>query len=391
MFKHHIVKKLSPDIIDKKKIYLYSAGFNVDKKLKKTDRVDEEIDDLKMLVKKKVKIILISHQGNYKKKNTIHLGFLKNYLKKKLNTKIKYIRKKSLVYSKNLSKLIKPGEILFLPNTRFNKGEEKNSLDYGKKLSKLADIVVIGGFSKSHRYNSSNNAILKFIPGLLSNGIFKQLIKLESWTKIPKQSVCILGGEKKEKITIGLKNFVKHYSYILPTGVVLNTLLKSKGFEIGRSLHHEKNEIKLSKLILSNFKKKFLFPKTLLVYKSKKFNTLREIEITKVEKNDKIGGFLLSDDTKKILDLCVKKKGHILLAGTPSLMKYNINEPTNNILVYLKKNKDRSLLLGGDTISDINFKGQISTGGGSALYYLSKKVLPAVNTMYKNQKIFNVI
>ena len=100
---------------------------------------------------------------------------------------------------------------------------------------------------------------------------------------------------------------------------------------------------------------------------------------------------LLSDDTKKILDLCVKKKGHILLAGTPSLMKYNINEPTNNILVYLKKNKDRSLLLGGDTISDINFKGQISTGGGSALYYLSKKVLPAVNTMYKNQKIFNVI
>ena len=55
----------------------------------------------------------------------------------------------------------------------------------------------------------------------------------------------------------------------------LNTLLKSKGFEIGRSLHHEKNEIKLSKLILSNFKKKFLFPKTLLVYKSKKFNTLR--------------------------------------------------------------------------------------------------------------------
>jgi len=64
MFKHHIVKKLSPDIIDKKKIYLYSAGFNVDKKLKKTDRVDEEIDDLKMLVKKKVKIILISHQEN---------------------------------------------------------------------------------------------------------------------------------------------------------------------------------------------------------------------------------------------------------------------------------------------------------------------------------------
>ena len=93
MFKHHIVKKLSPDIIDKKKIYLYSAGFNVDKKLKKTDRVDEEIDDLKMLVKKKVKIILISHQGNYKKKNTMHLVFLKKYIKKKRTQKLNHKKK----------------------------------------------------------------------------------------------------------------------------------------------------------------------------------------------------------------------------------------------------------------------------------------------------------
>ena len=87
MFKHHIVKKLSPDIIDKKKIYLYSAGFNVDKKLKKTDRVDEEIDDLKILMKKKVKIILISHQGNYKKKKHHSFRFFKKLPKKKTEHK----------------------------------------------------------------------------------------------------------------------------------------------------------------------------------------------------------------------------------------------------------------------------------------------------------------
>ena len=82
------IKRLSPKVIKKNKIYLYSAGFNVDKFLKGKIRIEEEIEDLKLLIKKKIKILLISHQGSYKKKNTIHFDFLINYLKKRLKTKI---------------------------------------------------------------------------------------------------------------------------------------------------------------------------------------------------------------------------------------------------------------------------------------------------------------
>ena len=34
------------------------------------------MNNLKLLIKKKVKVILISHQGSYKKKDTLHLDFL---------------------------------------------------------------------------------------------------------------------------------------------------------------------------------------------------------------------------------------------------------------------------------------------------------------------------
>ena len=145
------IKTISSKNIVPKKTYFYSAGFNTDKKLNGKERIHEELGDLKMLVKKKVKIILASHQGSYKIKNTIHFDFLKKYLQKKLRTKIIYIRKKKFNFSKDLSKKIKYGEILLLPNVRFHKSEEKNSLKLGKKFSDLADIIIIGGFSKAQK------------------------------------------------------------------------------------------------------------------------------------------------------------------------------------------------------------------------------------------------
>ena len=91
-----LIKKLHPNVLKKDKVYLYSAGFNVDKLLKGKERIEEEIEDLKILIKKQTKILLISHQGSYKKKNTIHLNFLINYLQKRLNTKIIYLKKKTI-------------------------------------------------------------------------------------------------------------------------------------------------------------------------------------------------------------------------------------------------------------------------------------------------------
>jgi len=94
---------------------------------------------------------------------------------------------------------------------------------------------------------------------------------------------------------------------------------------------------------------------------------------------------------KKIFNICIKNKNKILVAGTPSLTKYKVYSPTREILKYLKKNKKHSLLLGGDTVSDIKYDGVKSSGGGSALYYLTNKMLPIIQSIYKNQRKFHVL
>lgn len=384
------IKTISKKVIEREKVYLYSAGFNVDKKLNGIERIEEEIEDLKLLIKKKVKIILISHQGSYKKKDTLHFDFLIKFLQKKLNTKIKYLKKIDF-YTKKLSKKIKNGEILFLPNARFYEGEEKNSPKLGEKFSRLADYFIIGGFSKAHRLNASNNSLLKYKPAYLSNGIIKQINKIKPWASPKKNSICILGGEKEEKISLGLKNLCKVYDYIIPSGVVLNTILKSLKIEIGKSKHHKIKELKLAKKIYNKFKRKIYLPELLLVSSNNNYKKFKKKNIYKIKCNENIVGFILSKEMKKKLHFCAKNKSQILLAGTPSLMKFKAYSPTNEILKYLRSNKKNSLLLGGDTVSDLKYNGIKSSGGGSALYYLSNKMLPIIHIIYKNQKKFNVI
>ena len=68
-------------------------------------------------------------------------------------------------------------------------------------------------------------------------------------------------------------------------------------------------------------------------------------------------------------------------------MKNNIKYPTIEIIKYLKMNKKKSLLLGGDTVSDLNFQGNKSSGGGSALYYLSNKSFQLLTLCIRIQRI----
>ena len=286
---------------------------------------------------------------------------------------------------------MKLAQIIFLPNIRFFKGEELNSKSLAKTLSKLTDYVIVGGFSKAHRMNSSNNAILKYRPAYLSNGMFKEIKKLKPWLKPKKKSLCVLGGVKKEKITMGLNFLSKSYNYIIPAGLVLNTILKSTEHNIGGSMCHKKKELILAKKIYLKYKDKFLMPEKFIVCNKNDYNKRRKVELKDIKKNETIVGFNLSQKMHKILKACISKKSQILLAGTPSLVGKKFNEPSLAILKYINKNKKNTLMLGGDTVSDLPFKGLKSSGGGSSLFFLSNKVLPVLQSLYKNQKKFNVI
>ena len=380
------------NIIKNKKIsfgenIIYSAGFNVDRGLESKERIDEEIEDLKFLIKRFARIFIVSHQGSYKKKSTYHLNFIIPYLKKKLKCKIIYLRKN--IFNKNLlEKKIKPGEILFLPNSRLNSGEEKNSIKLGKSYSKIADSIVVGGFSKAHRKNSTNNSILKFKPGYLSSGVCKQVQSLYKWSsKRNYKSVCILGGAKEEKIKIGLNYLTSKYYKVIPGGIVLNTILKQLGYVTGRSIIGDKYSQKVVDKILKKYKKKIFIPDHVYVSNSN-FKYEIKKKLSKKNKNDIIVGYEFNLKLKKILKTALISNGQILIAGTPSFYKKKFFHPTKEISKFVKKKLNNVVVLGGDSVNELKLNCNRSSGGGSALYFISGMKLPIIDALEKNRKIF---
>jgi phosphoglycerate kinase len=367
--------------LKKKETWLYSAGFNVEKNSSNFSRIDEEIYDLKELMKKKCKVFLITHQGDFKKKTSKHLFFLKKILREKLKVDVSYYAGK--INRTNMLNLInkkKVQSITIVGNTRLQKGEQSNSKETAKIYSILSSKIIIGGFSKVHRKNASNNAIINFTKSFLSKGIIQELKKIEKWKKFSKKNYMILlGGVKKEKVELGLAIIAKNFKVVVPSGLVLNTILKQLNYKIGQSEYFKDNTLKIVKIFLRKYKSKIILPSKIIVINSfsKKKRTCL---LNDVKNNEIIGGFMVSKELKQKLLKC-KKDEKILLSGTPSLVDKKIYEPTRTISKYLRTMSKNLLILGGDSANDLNFtkNSNISSGGGAALSYLALNRLEVID------------
>lgn len=385
MFKQ--IRLLKDRNIKENEFWIYSAGFNLEKKFNNHIRIQEEIYDLKLLLKKNCRIFILTHQGDYKKKTSTNLSFLVKILEKKIKKKFFYYSGK--IIKKNLLKLkkkIKPGQVYIVGNTRLQKGEQNNSEVLARTYSVLAKKIVIGGFCKAHRKNSSNNAILNYTKGYLSNGIYKEILNLKQWSKNYKNNyLFFIGGSKKEKVEIGLKVLGKYYKYIVPSGLVLNTILKMKKIEIGQSHYfYDKKILSLVKTFLKRFSHKIILPTKLITFIVSRSKIIKKYkDLNSLQKKDIIGGFLVSNELKKIMSQS-RKVNKILISGTPSFITKKILEPTLSLSKFLKKTKSKFLILGGDTSNDLALKKNISSGGGSALKYLAYKELDIIKKLNKN-------
>ena len=370
--------------LEKDNTWIYSAGFNINKNDRNLSRIDEEIFDLKCLIKKNSQIFLLTHQGDFKKRTSKHLFFLKKILEKKIKSKIVYFSGKINVQNmKILSQKFKPKSIIIVGNTRLLKGEQLNSKKLAKTYSLLSNKIIIGGFSKAHRKNSSNNSILEYNDGYLSHGIAREIQKLNQWKEFSKKNfLIILGGTKKEKAEIGLVHLSKNFKYIVPSGILLNTILKKTGFEIGKSDIFNGKTYQLIGSFLKKFRSKLILPDKIIVI-DELMKKNKTISIKDVRKNDKICGFLLSENLKRLI-INSNNDDKILLSGTPSFVEKKIYEPTNTLSKYFRKMKKRLLILGGDSANDLNLKNcLVSSGGGAALYYLAFNKLPILEKLQK--------
>ena len=357
-------------------------------------RIDKILPVIEFLLKKKSKIIVVSHIGRPKGKikKELSLKPICKNLEKKINKKIKLIDKDIFKLKKNDLFKNLDDQIIFLENIRFYEEEEKNDLDFSKHLASLADLFVNDAFSCSHRAHASIDKITKFLPsyaGLQLNSELNALAKITS--EIKKPVTCIIGGSKiSTKINV-IKNLIPKFDNIIIVGGMANNILKYKGYNIGQSIQ-EKDCDEIIEEIFSLSKKencKIIYPEDVNV--AKDFNGSGIIKDLKDISDDEIILDIGIKSIKKIISI-IEKSNTILWNGPAGYFE-NQNFAKGSFEIFKKineKNKANTIFSvagGGDTVAFLNGLNIVnnfnfvSTAGGAFLEYLEGKDLPGIKAL----------
>ena len=361
-------------------------------KITDTNRIDKIIPTLNFLIKKKAKIVIISHIGrpNGKIVNELSLEPVSIYIKNKLKKNVLLIREN--IFNLNKKDIFKNSNenLALLENIRFYPEEEANEEKFSQKLASLGEIYINDAFSCSHRNHASVSKITKYIPSYGGIQINTEVNALKKITQEIKEPItCIIGGSKiSTKISI-IKNLIPKFNNIVIVGAMANDVLKYKGLKIGRSMH----EGNLDKLINEIFTYaeinncKIHFPIDARI--GKKLNdTYKEKDFDDIDEDDMIldVGSKTVSQIRKIID----NSSTVLWNGPLGYFENsNFSSGSKEVAKHIANKGDKifSVVGGGDTVAVINsLKIEnkfdfVSTAGGAFLEYLEGKVLPGIKAL----------
>ena len=122
-------------------------------KITDSNRIDKVMPTLEFLLKKKAKIIIISHVGRPKGKivKELSLELVSLYIKSKIKKEVSLLKEN--IFNLNKEDIFKSSknDVILLENIRFYPEEEANDDKFSKKLASLGEIYVNDAFSCSHR------------------------------------------------------------------------------------------------------------------------------------------------------------------------------------------------------------------------------------------------
>ena len=390
------VESIAKSLSGKKIILRLDLNVPLNKqKITDTNRIDKIIPTLDFLVNNKAKILILSHVGRPKGKVVKELSMepVCEYLKNKLNQKIRLIKanlnnlkEKDLFDNKNES-------ILMLENLRFYNEEEENNEEFAKILASFGDLYVNDAFSCSHRKHASVFSITKYLPSYAGIQLMSEITALNKITKdITRPITCIIGGSKiSTKINV-IKNLISRFDNLIFVGGMANNILKSKKVQIGKSIFEENCDHVVEEIFNLSKKKncKIIYPVDVSV--SKKIDGKGNIKkISGVQKDDLI--LDIGPETLKIISKTIEGSKTVLWNGPAGYFenenfKKGSLEIAKKIVEKNKKNEIYSVAGGGDTVAALNSFNLtqhfnfVSTAGGAFLEFLEGKDLPGIKALY---------
>jgi phosphoglycerate kinase len=366
-----------------------------DKKIQDFTRITLALPFIKDLIKKKAKIIIISHLGRPKGSKVSELSLIPVYkfLKEQLKSNLFFFMGNIDEEIKSKCSYLKEGEIILLENIRFSKGESENDDVLAKKLASLGDIYINDAFSCSHREQASIHKITKYIQESYAGPLLKKEVEaINLVIKNKKEPVtCIIGGSKiSTKINV-ISNLIKNVNNIVIVGAMANNFLAFKGFKIGKSLLEENS----NKIINEIYAKAQQNNCNIIIPEDCNVSTSFEGAGTAKTKDDINNNEIILDigpKTIKNIENIIDQSNTVLWNGPAGYFEnQNFIAGTLAIANKISKNTSNkslvSILGGGDTIAAINKSNEkftfthLSTAGGAFLEFLEGKDLPGLNVL----------
>ena len=357
-----------------------------------TTRIDKILPTLNFLIKKKCKIVILSHIGRPKGKVNKQLSMkpICDYLSKKLNKKIKLIEENIFDFDPRSIFQNHDYTIAMLENIRFYEQEEKNDEKFAKLLSNFGNIFVNDAFSCSHREHASVTKITNFLPSYCGLQMDTEIAALKKVTSdIERPITCIIGGSKiSTKIGV-IKNLIPKFENIVIVGGMANNILEHRGYKIGKSIKEDNCKEIIDKIfsLAKVHNCNIFYPIDVSV--GKNFNDTPQIKnLTEIENDDLILD-IGNETIKKIVSL-IKNSKTILWNGPAGYFE-NSNFAIGSIkiaqTIVNTENKIYSVVGGGDTIAVLNKINAlkhfnfVSTAGGAFLEFLEGKEIPGIRAL----------
>ena len=285
---------------------------------------------------------------------------------------------------------LKPGEIMLLQNTRFEKGETKNDPALAEKMASLAGaegVYVSDAFGAVHRAHASTAGVANHLPAVSGFLIQKELDFIGGALANPKRPlVAILGGSKVSSKIGVIKNLLKIADTIIIGGGMAYTFSAAQGGKVGDSLlEPDWKDYSLEMIQEAKDKGvKFLLPIDTVI--ADKFAPDAESKVVQAgDIPDGWQGLDIGPETAALYCEAVKDAGTVIWNGPMGVFEFDkFAVGTKAVAEALSKTSAITIIGGGDSAAAVQQLGyadkmsHISTGGGASLEFMEGKELPGV-------------
>ncbi|MFA6334149.1 MAG: phosphoglycerate kinase [Bacteroidales bacterium] len=382
-------------------------------------RIRAAIPTLKKVLAGGGSLIIMSHLGRPKgPTGKYSLKHIIPAIEEKLGAKIKFAPDCMGAEAAELSKTLKPGEVLLLENLRFYAEEEGKPRDmaedaseevkkaakadmkekqkeFTKRLASYADCYINDAFGTAHRAHASTALIARYFPNdkMFGYVMESEIIAIDKVLKSPVHPVtAILGGAKvSSKIGIIEKLFDVVDNMIIGGGMAY-TFVKAEGGKIGKSLC-EDDQLELALSIIEKAKAK----NVKLYYTGEVViaDAFSNDANTKVCPNNQIPdgweGMDAAESSLKEWEKILRSSKTILWNGPVGVFemeKFAVGtKKIAAMLADVTKGGVFTLVGGGDSVAAVTQMGfadkvsYVSTGGGAMLEYLEGIELPGIKAI----------